>query len=116
MSKTFWDCGPFDQHGIDAMAGAYDDVCRAKPTMDRELVARQITNLAKLGLHAANGTMNRQHEETHFDEVPHVLMCLCGGHMLLALVEPIEEAHELYRFECKECHCATSVLFKSAER
>jgi hypothetical protein len=123
MSGNFWDCGAFDQDSIDAMARAYDAVCRAKPTEDRELVATQIINLAKLGvrdpphlgtsLRASVGGTNRRHKKTQFDKALHGLLCLCGGRMVLALLEPIEEDHELYRFECRDCHCATSVLFKS---
>jgi hypothetical protein len=123
MSGNFWDCGAFDQDSINAMARAYDAVCRAKPTEDRELVATRIINLAKLGvrdplhlgtgLRASVGSTNRQHIKTQFDKGLHGLLCLCGGLMVLALLEPIEEDHELYRFECRDCHCATSVLFKS---
>jgi hypothetical protein len=60
--------------------------------------------------------MNHQIKRTHLDEVPRGLKCLCGGSMVLTIVEPGEEGYELHRFECEQCHAATSVSFKRGER
>jgi hypothetical protein len=60
--------------------------------------------------------MNHLIKRTRFDEVPHGLKCLCGGSMVLAVVEPGEEGYELHRFECEQCRAGTSVSFTCAER
>jgi hypothetical protein len=36
--------------------------------------------------------------------------------MVLTVVEPGEEGYEIHRFECEQCHAATSVSFKRGER
>ena len=50
-------------------------------------------------------------QQTKADDIVHGLRCLCGGAMMLTVVEPIDHEYERHRFECVLCHSSTSVSF-----
>lgn len=54
-------------------------------------------------------------QKTGMDDVVHGLKCLCGGAMLLTVVEPIDQEYERHRFECIRCHSSTSVSFNRVQ-
>jgi hypothetical protein len=59
--------------------------------------------------------MDQLIRETKVDDVVHGLRCLCGGAMVLTVVEPIDQEYERHRFECVQCRSSTSVSFNRVQ-
>jgi hypothetical protein len=55
--------------------------------------------------------MSQPPNPTNTSEALRVLKCLCGGSMVLTLVEPESEEYDRHRFECMTCHSTTLVTF-----
>jgi hypothetical protein len=56
--------------------------------------------------------MNQPVQQTKVDDIVHGLRCICGGAMVLTLVEPIDDRYERHRFECIHCGTGTTVSFQ----